>query len=291
VSVFLGTNHLFLRTPGGNVEDVLDMRNAGFGAIFCNIGDDAGPEDWAVVRDRALTANVVCGPWLRTCGEEPIFDPESLLYLIEIADHWGAPLIVNSENELDHTGREVTEFIAHECGSRDWALSTLPFPMDAVDYSPIKVPVLPQAFGPYYGSIADDARAMWHHRGVRCVVDTYGTYEGWTPDMYALLSPYGLFTADDCASDYRRWSPRGVANPCMEENGGDVQQQIGSQHGVTAAMNRLRDLDPKGTLLQKQGGKWPSLSNLQNIPVSEWKAYDKLERSLTILVQDHDEAL
>jgi hypothetical protein len=65
---------------------------------------------------------------------------------------------------------------------------------------------------------------------------------------------------------------------------------IGSNHGVTAAMNRLRDLDPKGTLLQKQGDKWPPLSNLENIPVSEWKAYDKLERSLTILVTDHDAA-
>lgn len=63
---------------------------------------------------------------------------------------------------------------------------------------------------------------------------------------------------------------------------------IGPNHGVTASMNRLRDLDPKGTLLIKQDGKWPPLSNLQNIPVSEWKAYDKLERTLTILVQDHD---
>jgi hypothetical protein len=63
---------------------------------------------------------------------------------------------------------------------------------------------------------------------------------------------------------------------------------IGSQDGVTAAMNRLRDLDPNGTLLKKGAdGKWPSINTLTQ-PLEQWKAYDKLERSQTILVDDHD---
>lgn len=65
---------------------------------------------------------------------------------------------------------------------------------------------------------------------------------------------------------------------------------IGNQDGIVAATNRLRDLDPAGTLLKKAGGKWPSLGTL-TVPLDQWKAYDKLERTLTILVDDHDQAI
>jgi len=63
--------------------------------------------------------------------------------------------------------------------------------------------------------------------------------------------------------------------------------EIGSQDGITAACNRLRDLDPGGTLLKKSGGKWPDISTLPP-DLSTWKAYDKLQRSLQILKTDHD---
>lgn len=78
--------------------------------------------------------------------------------------------------------------------------------------------------------------------------------------------------------------------PEPPDEGGDVEK-IGTQHGVTAAVNRLRDMDPGGTLLKKDSkGKWPPISSLTQ-PVNEWKAYDKLERTLGILVADHDEML
>jgi len=63
--------------------------------------------------------------------------------------------------------------------------------------------------------------------------------------------------------------------------------QIGSQDGITAAMNRLRDMDPSGTLLKKSGGKWPDISTLPS-DLDSWKAYDKLQRTLSILKADHD---
>ena len=49
-------------------------------------------------------------------------------------------------------------------------------------------------------------------------------------------------------------------------------QVIGYQSGVAASMNRLRKLDPGGTNASKTG------------------AYDKLERTLSILAYDHDAA-
>ena len=65
-------------------------------------------------------------------------------------------------------------------------------------------------------------------------------------------------------------------------------EQIGYQNGIVAAVNRLRDLDPAGTLLVKTGGKWPSIDTIQNVPLENWKAWDKFQRTLTILKDDHD---
>jgi hypothetical protein len=64
--------------------------------------------------------------------------------------------------------------------------------------------------------------------------------------------------------------------------------QIGSQDGIVAAINRWRDLDPAGTLLKKKDGKWPDISTISAKPLDEWKAYDKLQRTLSILKADHD---
>lgn len=71
----------------------------------------------------------------------------------------------------------------------------------------------------------------------------------------------------------------------------DPMEKIGSQDGVTATMNRLRDRDPAGTLLVKGAdGKWPKASiDTLTQPLDQWKAYDKLERALTLLVADHDD--
>lgn len=71
-----------------------------------------------------------------------------------------------------------------------------------------------------------------------------------------------------------------------------MAQTIGDQDGITAGANRLRDLDPKGTLLKKTAdGKWPNMwDELADVPVSDWKAWDKWQRSFQILVDDHDNA-
>jgi len=64
--------------------------------------------------------------------------------------------------------------------------------------------------------------------------------------------------------------------------------KIGPQDGITAEMNRLRDLDPGGTKLVKGAdGKWLKLDQL-TIPLDAWGAIDKLQRTLQILHDDHD---
>lgn len=286
MSVFLERNHLFVRTPGGNVEDVEVMAAAGFRAIFCNVGDHP-PEDWYVVRDRAAACGVVCGPWARVESNGEL-DPAKLERLLETADRWGTPVIVNAENELDHTGSAATSYIAEAIGDRDAAISMQPWPFEATDWSPFaELPVLPQVFGAGWAADAADVREQWHRRGVRCVVLTFGSYAA-SPAAYDRLAPFGVYTADDCAQNYRAWSPVGELEPCSSSTAGGDMTIIGSQHGITAACNRLRDLDPLGTILTKQGGKWPPLSTLDGFDPSTWKAWDKLERTLSILAADHD---
>ena len=298
-SVFLETNHLFLRNPRGGVEGVAEMAAASFGVILCNIGDYP-PSDWQVIRDRAKSAGVKCGPWLRTANSSGTFDEARLELLVDTADSWDwAPLVCNSEKEIDHSGSELTSYIANELGDRDAAISMEVRPFGAVDWRPVaKYPILPQNF-PAETHIGDTDYAIrenWNAAGCPCVAITYGAYGGMVPDEFARLTPYGVYTGDDCGNDFEQWAPLGNCEPCAHEvptppDGGDGVTKIGTQDGVTAAMNRLRDLDPGGTILYRDPkGKWAALDTIEGTPLDKWKAYDKLERSLAILVEDHDQA-
>jgi hypothetical protein len=82
------------------------------------------------------------------------------------------------------------------------------------------------------------------------------------------------------------------------DGGGSDMTKIGSQDGVTATANRLREMDPAGTLLVKDSkGKWVADPKVPGVgiegltqPLDKWKAYDKFERAVAILVADHDAA-
>jgi hypothetical protein len=67
--------------------------------------------------------------------------------------------------------------------------------------------------------------------------------------------------------------------------------KIGSQDGITAFHNVCRDEWPDKTLLKKgPDGKWPDISTI-TVPVEQWKAIDKHQRTEQILVDDHDAAI
>src|SRR5262245_19677213 len=148
------------------------MKQAGFGAIFCNVLD-FHPSTWQLVRDRAEALGVVCGPWARPIDSTFSFDVDKFHSLLEVADDWGTPLIVNVEKELDGTGDILTGYIAEQCGERDYAISMEAWPFDSVDWTPFQdFPVLPQIF-PHEVEAAKDpygCRDQWWERGVSCVV-------------------------------------------------------------------------------------------------------------------------
>lgn len=298
MSVFVDTNHLFLRNPRGGVEDVASMAAAGFGAIFCNIGDFP-PADWALIRERSSSAGVVCGPWLRTAvdGDTNEFDPERLGFLIDVAHDWGTPYIVNTEAEADGSGSDITQFIAEETRGDEAALSMQPWPFASVDWTPVgHMPILPQIFGPQWGADAEACRTEWFRCGAMCVVDTYGTYDSWTPDLYQRLSPYGLYTADDCANTFVPWMPAGSRDPYAPDgppptNGGTVPddaipmpkpgEKIGDQHGITALVDWL----------QAQDGMPQRTLSYDPAKPKTWPWPERIERTLRILAADHDAGL
>ena len=146
VSIFLETNHLMARKPS-DAGDPVAMKNAGFGALFCNVGDYPA-SDWIPLRDRAWNVGMKCGPWLRTADAHTVFDPRRLSDLIDIADAWNwAPLICNSEKEIDNTYDDLTGYIAEELGDRDAAISVEVRPFGNVDWKPLAgYPILPQKF-------------------------------------------------------------------------------------------------------------------------------------------------
>lgn len=135
----------------------------------------------------------------------------------------------------------------------------------------------------------------WPTSRLRPLVQTYKT-DGNLPDGQVFLDesaaanvgvvPYTVEQAMDTEGLMllTTLKPAILRDPTEEE----PMQKIGSQDGVTASCNRLRDRDSAGTRLVKTGGKWPSIDTLASVPLDQWKAYDKLERALTLLVADHD---
>jgi len=65
---------------------------------------------------------------------------------------------------------------------------------------------------------------------------------------------------------------------------GDDMELIGKQHGIIAAYNRMKALDPAGCN--------PAFDpeNYNAIPLDQLKAWDKKCRTDLILAKDHDEA-
>jgi hypothetical protein len=285
MSVFLERNHLFARKPS-DAGDPAAMKAAGFGAVFCNIGDYP-PEEWQALRERAAAAGMVCGPWLRTADASHQWDPDRLELLIDTADAWGwTPLIVNSESELKGSGDELTTYIAEQLGERDAAVSMEPRPFANVHWYPLAAyPILPQKFPAEQSTQDTDAqiRANWWAYGIRCVVITYGSYGGMQAVDFERLSPYGVYTSDDCGNNFMPWASLGEVDPCSSpppeppNGGGEEVEEIGNQHGITAMANIFRE-------------QWPDKTGKPDPDDhTTWKAIDKWERAQLILAEDHDQ--
>ena len=198
---------------------------------------------------------------------------------------WDAPLICNTEKEIDGSGKEYTSYIAAQIGEREAAISVEANPFSSVEWWPLsRYVVLPQLFPAETGFDPDEGnlRRLWQAWGIDCVVMTYGSYAGMKPNDFLRLSPYGIYAADDCGADYQSWASRGTRIPCKTPTPPpeEIMEKIGSQHGITGFMKWLRE---------QEGVPQPG-PNFNSEDVDTWPWPNKIERTLTILAKDHDES-
>ena len=213
------TCFLFLDNPNGGVEDFTYLKEKcpWVKGIFCNV-HAFEPEQWeAIVRPRALSHGLFCGPWGRTAKGDPNnpeFSFEIVDKIIATADKWQSPGIINSEREMK-ARQDALDYIVRKVGKRDCALSVEPIPFANVDWSVAEnIPVLPQMFPADWGQNPPSTtiREMWWSHGIKCVYMTYGVYGGMTPDLFSLQAPYSLFTGDVIMASYsvEKWSPTSI---------------------------------------------------------------------------------
>ena len=288
------TTGTFWIAPGGDKEhpeswgDVIE-----WGAL--NIGDEAASDpNWVRQRKLMAGAGVASFPWLhvRRMGD--------LDRLLDTADRWGTRYAgVNIEDVLGDNisvpavaarlqqwgGKALIIVLPWVPNGQGWAsLRMYPF---ALEYFP---------FDPTWNPIFDDQNVLVEHACDEIGDDAlltfaYGTYPDETanPARYNLMLPHSLYPGDSIGptpAQWNRWQYDGATS--FITCGGTPMPVIGYNDGIAASVNRLRDMDPSGTKLVKGAdGKWPPLTSLPP-DLSTWKAYDKLQRTLQILKDDHD---
>ena len=280
--------------PGGNNEhpeawgDVIE-----WGAL--NIGSEAAHDpNWIRQRNLMDSVSVVAMPWLH------VRSMADLDRLLATADRWGTRYagvniedVVSDNLSVPAIGARLEEWggnaliitLPWVANGQGWeALADYPFALEYFPYDPVWNPIFDNQavlVSHACNEIGQDAKITF----------LYGTYPGGiaSPARYDLKVAHSFYTGEDIGTTEQQWDlwDYNAATPFIT-CGGTPMPIIGYNDGIAAAVNRLRDMDPKGTIMVKgTDGKWPPLSSLPP-DVSTWKAYDKLQRTLQILKDDHD---
>jgi len=255
----------------GNINDIrlnkATYENEGW--VVCGwgtYGQSASPEQDA--RDAvALVQSLGLAGWIAN-GEA----------WAEGANRSYSQLFINEWNKA-----HLTAALAVSCLSSDTANFARDFDYQA--WLTIGSVIMPQVYGNEHATLTVDAcLGMMTTASVpqRCLNLTFGTYAVGNPPTWNTVPYY----------DYERWpGPRSVytgdgtdptawpklKRPVPSPPNGGGMQKIGSQDGIKASIDRLRKIDPSGTN-----------PNRNPNDLSTWGAWDKLERTLQILRNDHD---
>jgi len=133
----------------------------------------------------------------------------------------------------------------------------------------------------------------WPLSQIRPLIQCYPTL-GVRPDPYELNVeaesydlggiPYVVESAlDGEGKDWLETARPTIEREQPQDHPEDTMEMIGSQHGIKAAYNRMKTIDPAGCN--------PAFNpdNYDALPLDQLKAWDKVCRTLMILRQDHDE--
>lgn len=210
MSIF-DSSGLYIRTPGGNIEDVGNMYEAGFRWIALNVSDHED-EEWDTVKQRASAIGMTCLPWRYVRSE---FDIIELCTLASV--RYAGRVIINAEREL-WDRRISLEQIKKYASDLDVALSVEPIPHSGLPWYTVKEmkihcglfpqETLPETYDPRY------CRALYFAYGMEKVDFMYGNHD-LTPQQFP---PHqkgrSVYTADDAkdlGQNYQIWGPQNYA--------------------------------------------------------------------------------
>lgn len=217
---------LYIRTPGGNVEDVQAMRDAGFAWVAINVGDHED-EAWEIQRQRCVNAGMPILPWAYVRSAVDMAD------LCNLArSRYNSRVIINAERELWEGKITVDEIAAVSVGM-DAALSTLPIPHTFIQWTKVKHLRIHCQIFPQENMESQNprfCRALWYGYGVNQVDFMYGNHD-LTPSAFPpLAGAFSIYTADDSkdfGQTYSTWGPHLIAPLDIPYTGPYYHNQFG----------------------------------------------------------------
>jgi hypothetical protein len=207
----------FLRSPGGNVENIADQSSVIHWAGL-NIGDEVGrdPSKWDRQRTLYANADIPTFPWLH-CRKA-----EDVDFLVLVGQQWGSPAIgLNIEDvETDFRQKGVTVAdIAQKVSAWEGEilLPTLPWVQNGQGWSSLKRAVAALEISPdeqpklFPSGVADaeTIQQLVDHafaEGLTKVALMYGTKAPNAPEHYDFSLSHSLYTADDIAPTPQAWA-------------------------------------------------------------------------------------
>jgi hypothetical protein len=212
---------LWLRNPGGDgVEDVEQIKEAGFSWLALNVGDN-NPSDWEIVRQKAKLHHVRIFPWAR------IWNDTAITNLVATAKEWNSQTIgFNLEQEAKEGmfPRRCADFLDFLGWTKEVATITEPWLYNGVPQDPFYPhnpnkngweplielgPVILEIFPQEAEAAKKPLDCIAHAKeiGFKNVFLAYGAYGEAEPNWYNIQNkPYSIYCGDDIGQgNWSKW--------------------------------------------------------------------------------------
>lgn len=208
---------LYLRSPGGEVENVAAIRDAGFGGLAWNEHDHPVKNgEWSTILHRARNLGFPVMPWMYVNSDKDV----EHVCLVGREEGDGCA-VINPERPLAD-GRVSLDAIITHTRDMDAALSCEPWPFNSIQWHLVKrlmihIGLFPQE-NPKIGGAhrsARDVRAEWYRRGVERTAFMVGMHDLSTASFPPVVNGTAVYTGNDVAPKWQLWGPH--AHPKLAE--------------------------------------------------------------------------
>lgn len=141
----------YLRTPGGEVENVAEQKAAGVTWAALNIGGDVGFDEsvWDSQRAKYASAGISVGPWMHCHSLDDI------TRVIQVGKAWNAALVGPNLEDVISEGvdlRQAGQLIASQWGTQNVHVASVPWLQNGagwqyIDFATFALELFPEAPG------------------------------------------------------------------------------------------------------------------------------------------------